>query len=94
MNSGKSGFTFLKSEGAGLIVVERSMTFFSFERARPNGAASSSPATSIVASDLVFGMRWNLIPFGGLKPVAPPWLSSSLRSMCHSTLYWSTPKSC
>src|SRR5437667_3719719 len=40
------------------------------------------------------GTRWNLMPSGGWKPVAPPWLSSSVRSIHQSTLYWSTPKSC
>ena len=39
------------------------------------------------------GMRWNDIPGGGVKPVAPPWLSSSVRSMYQSTLYCDTPKS-
>ena len=35
-----------------------------------------------------------MIPSGGVKPVAPPWLSSSLRSMYQSTPNWDTPKSC
>ena len=94
MKSGKSGFTFANSSARGRIVVERSMTFFSLEKARPMEAASSSPRTSIVARLLSVGMRLNLMPSIGLKPVAPPWLSSSERSIHHSTLNWSTPKSC
>ena len=94
MRSGNTGLILLQSALVGRMVVERSMMFFSFEKARPMGAASISLFASIVARLLSLGMRWNLMPSGGLNPVAPPWLSSSLRSMYQSTLNWSTPKSC
>ena len=37
------------------------------------------------------GMRSNEMPSGGSKPVAPPWLISSVRSMNQCTLYCDTP---
>ena len=40
-----------------------------------------SSAISIEAMLCSTGMRWKEMPSGGLKPVAPPWLSSSVRSM-------------
>jgi hypothetical protein len=52
--------------------VERSMTFESRAKARPIGAASSSWFTSMDARLFSGGMRWNLMPSIGLKPVAPP----------------------
>ena len=42
----------------------------------------------------VSGMRANEMPSGGSKPVTPPWLNSSLRSMNQWMSYWETPKSC
>ena len=35
-----------------------------------------------------------IFPAGGVNPVWPPWLSSSVRSMYQCTLYCETPKSC
>src|SRR4030095_4199602 len=40
------------------------------------------------------GMAWTDIPAGGVNPVAPPWLNSSVLSMYQCTLYCDTPKSC
>ena len=60
----------------------------------PIDEASSSLLTSIVARLLSSGTRWKEIPSGGLKPVTPPWLSSSVRSMNQLTSYCDTPKSC
>ena len=37
------------------------------------------------------GTRWKEMPSGGSKPVAPPWLISSVRSMYQCTLYCDTP---
>ena len=40
------------------------------------------------------GMRLKRMPAGGLKPVAPPWLRSSVRSIHQSRSSGSTPNSC
>ena len=40
------------------------------------------------------GMRLKRTPAGGWKPVAPPWLRSSVRSIHHSMSSGSTPNSC
>ncbi len=57
-------------------------------------AASSSLLTSMEDILLSGGIRWKEIPCGGVNPVAPPWLNSSVRSMYQCTLYCETPKSC
>src|SRR5436190_110835 len=39
-------------------------------------------------------MRWKRTPGGGWKPVAPPWLRSSVRSMYQIRSSGATPNSC
>ena len=70
------------------------MTLRSAWKVLSSMAVSSCRSTSMEIRLLSLGMRWKRIPSGGVKPVAPPWLSSSLRSMYQSTPYWDTPKSC
>ena len=57
------------------------MMLLPFWKARCTAAASISLATSMDARLLSGGTRWKEIPSGGVNPVAPPWLNSSVRSM-------------
>ena len=70
------------------------MTLLPFWKARCTAATSISLATSMDAKLLFGGTRWKEMPSGGVNPVAPPWLNSSVRSMNQWTSYWDTPKSC
>jgi hypothetical protein len=57
------------------------MTLGMFFHGLEIAATSSSLFTSIEAMLLSDGIRWNEIPGGGVNPVAPPWLNSSVRSI-------------
>jgi hypothetical protein len=60
---------------------------------RYNSVASSSPAGIISPRLVSIGIWFTVTPGGGVNPVAPPWLTSGVRSIQNSISVWSTPSS-